>query len=63
MPATLTAEAPTAEIRSGQPRTLVTVATYNEIENLPRLVEAAFQVAPHADLLVIDEISETPAEN
>ena len=38
-------------------RTLVTVATYNEIENLPELVAAVWQVAPHADVLVIDDNS------
>jgi len=38
-------------------RTLVTVATYNEIENLPRLAETIFQHAPEADLLVIDDNS------
>ena len=36
-------------------RTLVTIATYNEIENLPRLVEAIWEVAPQADILVIDD--------
>ncbi len=40
-----------------QPRTLVTVATYNEIENLPQLVDDVWQVAPQADLLVIDDNS------
>jgi dolichol-phosphate mannosyltransferase len=38
-------------------RTLVTVATYNEIENLPQLAEAIWQVAPQADILVIDDNS------
>ncbi|MFH1923845.1 MAG: polyprenol monophosphomannose synthase [Planctomycetota bacterium] len=38
-------------------RTLVTVATYNEIENLPKLVDAIFEVAPEVDLLVIDDNS------
>lgn len=37
--------------------TLVTVATYNEIENLPRLAEAIFAVAPQVDLLVVDDNS------
>ncbi len=37
--------------------TLVTVATYNEIENLPKLVEAIFEVAPGVDLLVVDDNS------
>lgn len=36
---------------------LVTVATYNEIENLPRLVDEIFQFVPQADLLVIDDNS------
>ncbi|MDY0168763.1 MAG: polyprenol monophosphomannose synthase [Thermoguttaceae bacterium] len=39
------------------PSTLVTVATYNEIENLPRLVDRILAVAPHADILVIDDNS------
>src|SRR5271157_41827 len=34
---------------------LVTVATYNEIENLPRLVEEIFRFAPEVHLLVIDD--------
>jgi dolichol-phosphate mannosyltransferase len=38
-------------------RTLVTVATYNERENLPRLVEEIFAYAPEVDLLVIDDNS------
>ena len=38
-------------------KTLVTVATYNEMENLPRLVEEIFQYAPQADVLVIDDNS------
>jgi dolichol-phosphate mannosyltransferase len=38
-------------------RTLVTIATYNEIENLPRLVGEVWQVAPQADILVIDDNS------
>ena len=37
--------------------TLVTVATYNEMENLPRLVEEIFRYAPQVDLLVIDDNS------
>ncbi len=37
--------------------TLVAVATYNEIENLPRLVDAIFAAAPAVDLLVIDDNS------
>ena len=36
---------------------LVTVATYNEIENLPKLVEEIFQIVPQVDVLVIDDNS------
>ncbi|MFZ5829631.1 MAG: polyprenol monophosphomannose synthase [Planctomycetota bacterium] len=39
------------------PRTLVTVATYDEIENLPSLVEEIFRYLPDAHLLVIDDNS------
>lgn len=43
---------------SSQPSsTLVVIATYNEIENLPRLVEELFRYAPDVDLLVIDDNS------
>src|SRR5258706_5082183 len=38
-------------------RTLVTIATYNEIENLPLLVDAVWEVARQADILVIDDNS------
>ncbi len=38
-------------------RTLVTLATYNEIENLPWLVDEIFRHAPHADLLIVDDNS------
>ena len=38
-------------------KTLVAVATYNEIENLPKLVEAIRQYLPEADLLVVDDNS------
>lgn len=46
---------PAAESRS--PRTLVSVATYNELENLPLLVDEIFAIAPQVDLLVIDDNS------
>lgn len=36
---------------------LVTIATYNERENLPSLVERLFEVVPGADLLVVDDNS------
>ncbi len=38
-------------------QTLVVVATYNEIENLPRLVSEIFQYAPDVDVLVVDDNS------
>jgi dolichol-phosphate mannosyltransferase len=38
-------------------RTLVTAATYNEIENLPKLVEEIFRFAPDVDILVVDDNS------
>jgi dolichol-phosphate mannosyltransferase len=38
-------------------KTLVMTATYNEIENLPRLVEEVFSFAPQVDMLVIDDNS------
>jgi dolichol-phosphate mannosyltransferase len=38
-------------------RTLITVATYNEIENLPLLVHEIFTYAPQASVLVIDDNS------
>ncbi len=38
-------------------RTLVMVATYNEMENLPRLVEEIFRTAPDVDVLVVDDNS------
>lgn len=42
---------------SNADKTLVTVATYNEIENLPSLVDEIFRHAPQVDLLVIDDNS------
>ncbi|MCL6596934.1 MAG: glycosyltransferase [Firmicutes bacterium] len=38
-------------------RTLVVVATYNEIATLPRLVEEVLRHAPDVDILVIDDNS------
>jgi dolichol-phosphate mannosyltransferase len=38
-------------------KTLVTVATYNEIENIPRLVDEILRFAPQADVLVVDDNS------
>jgi dolichol-phosphate mannosyltransferase len=40
-----------------QPNILIIIATYNERENLPRLVDAIESELPHADLLVIDDNS------
>jgi dolichol-phosphate mannosyltransferase len=37
--------------------TLVMLATYNEIENLPRLVDGVFTAVPAVDVLVIDDNS------
>lgn len=42
---------------STSPRWLVTVCTYNERENLPRLVPAILELAPDVDLLVVDDNS------
>ena len=42
---------------SNATKTLVTVATYNEIENLPLLVEEIFRFAPDVDILVVDDNS------
>lgn len=39
------------------PRTLVVLATYNEIENLPGLVDEILRVLPAADVLVVDDNS------
>lgn len=39
------------------PRLLVSLATYNESENLPKLIEEIHAVLPHADILVIDDNS------
>lgn len=38
-------------------KTLVILATYNEIDNLPRLVDEIFKSAPDVDVLVIDDNS------
>src|SRR5262245_50482420 len=37
--------------------TLVAIATYNEFENLPRLVAALYEYVPTADVLVVDDNS------
>jgi dolichol-phosphate mannosyltransferase len=38
-------------------RVLVNVATYNERENIGRLIEEIHQIAPHVDVLVVDDNS------
>ncbi len=42
---------------SSPSKTLITLATYNELANLPRLVGEIFQFAPDADLLIVDDNS------
>src|SRR3984893_2775597 len=38
-------------------RTLIIIPTYNEIENLPSLLEGIFTFAPETDVLVVDDNS------
>lgn len=57
MAATITQDAPSHMTNSASPRTLVTIATYNELENLPDLVATIFDIAPRAEILVIDDNS------
>lgn len=40
-----------------QPRFLVGMATYNEMDNLPRLLDAIRDIAPQAHLLIVDDHS------
>jgi len=42
---------------STRSRILITLATYNEIENLPSLVEEIFSFVPQVDILIIDDNS------
>jgi dolichol-phosphate mannosyltransferase len=42
---------------SPSPRTLVVLATYNEIENLPALTREILRMLPAADLLIVDDNS------
>jgi dolichol-phosphate mannosyltransferase len=53
----MNSDAPADSPQLARPRTLITVATYNEIENLPPLVDEVFDYVPLADLLVIDDNS------
>jgi dolichol-phosphate mannosyltransferase len=49
---------PQSEIRNPKSvATLVALATYNEIENLPGLVDEILHVLPHTDVLVVDDNS------
>lgn len=48
-------EAGPTDVASG--RTLVMVCTYNELENLPELVDGILEQAPDVDLLVVDDSS------
>ncbi len=43
--------------RTGEPRLLVSVATYNEAGNIAALIAEIHKVVPHADILVIDDNS------
>lgn len=38
-------------------KTLIIIPTYNEIENLPPLLEAIFSYAPETDILIVDDNS------
>lgn len=42
---------------SAPPRLLVSIATYNERQNLPKLIDEIHQQLPHADVLVVDDNS------
>ena len=50
---------PTAPASNLQPRhdVVVNVCTYNERENLPRLIETIFSYLPETDILVVDDES------
>jgi dolichol-phosphate mannosyltransferase len=43
--------------RTGEPRLLVSLATYNEAGNIAALIADIHKVVPHADILVIDDNS------
>ena len=44
-------------MQAGSPRLLVSVATYNERDNVPKLIDEIHQHAPQADVLVVDDNS------
>jgi len=54
---TTTSSAEMLQKRNNSPTTLVALATYNEIENLPTLADAILDTLPEADLLVVDDNS------
>ena len=47
----------TNQLSHNADKTLITVATYNEIENLPKLVDEILAIVPEVDILVIDDNS------
>ena len=47
----------TRESATSQPRLLISLATYNERDNLKPLIEEIHSFAPHADILVVDDNS------
>lgn len=47
----------TADLETPRHRCLIGIATYNEIENLPRLVEELLSVVDGADILIVDDNS------
>jgi dolichol-phosphate mannosyltransferase len=58
LPATASPQAlPTSSVAPTTSKTLVMTATYNEIDNLPRLVDEVFGAVPTVDFLVIDDNS------
>lgn len=42
---------------TSQSNVLISIATYNEIENLPSLVDKIFEHAPNVDILIVDDNS------
>lgn len=53
----ISADAPADEAVPGSGRVLVQIATYNELDNLPKLVELILKLVPQANVLVIDDNS------
>ena len=41
-------------------RTLVIICTYNEVENLPRLIDEILDLPLELDVLVVDEVPVPP---